>query len=177
MDATDAIDEATSPAPHRRPRAIRDGKRARWARFALLAFGVGGVLLFRQALPTQLVVTFSVGPNLYSGGVAIPRRALTSLEARVFEADGDREEVARTSLSFPGGLDGPITPPVQLSLPGGEYLVQGRLTTRRGGAVSVQGLLKVDDEERVRVELQARAGHHLPAATGDVAPGSRQPSP
>ncbi len=133
---------------------LKNKRRTRWARFALLAFALGGILLFREAVPSKLTVSFGVAPTVYSGGVGTPRGELTALEARIFVDGDDAAEVARTTLSFPGGLGGPVTPTVALSLPGGRYLVRGRFTTRTGRALETAGAFTVDDEERLRVELE-----------------------
>ncbi|MCB9733674.1 MAG: hypothetical protein H6745_13825 [Deltaproteobacteria bacterium] len=127
-------------------------KRARWARWVLVAFVVLGVVLFGRQANERVIVAFSVPPTLYGAGAPIAREDLAAFTARVLDPDG--EVVAVSDGVFHGGLQTPLTPEVVWTLPHGTYATRVELRTEDGRRATLTGAVTVEDEGRLRVELR-----------------------
>lgn len=140
-------DHATEP-----PRWPQRWERRHWARLALLVFAVGAFFLFSGKAHHRVAVVFEVPPTLYPGGTPVARGELNGLVARFFDADG--AHVAHASLWFVGGLDGPLAPPVVVTLPEGRYPVRVEFLADGRDGAPLRGVLEVEEAGTARVELR-----------------------
>ena len=83
--------------------------------------------------------------------VSTRREELRRLHGRVIDSDG--AEIAKLSIDFPTGLDGPVTPTVVLRLPRGRYAVDLRLAAEGPREASRAVALTVEEEGFRRIDL------------------------
>ena len=87
---------------------------------ALVAsLGLGGWYLYQSA-PVEITVRFELDPSLRSGTVRAKREQLVEMELQVLSTDR-RQTLVRTTKSLGAGLESPLTPPVVIRLPRGNY--------------------------------------------------------
>lgn len=139
------------PPPPRRLDAKRVGR--------LIALGclVGGIVLWAQLQPIQVVLGFDM-PLAVRGdrGATIERAELRALTVRVFDSGGD--QVAWGEVGLASGVDGPVTPPVVLRLPRGTYRVEVLLEATGGRVATRSRAFELQEEGYQRVDLGGRPG-------------------
>lgn len=143
--------EGTSPPDDSAP--TRWWRSRPWlGRVVLVVFVVVGVLLFRDRLPDDVRVRFSVPTVLRTPDGPVRRAALRSIEADVLDTDG--VAIGQLYVALPSGLEGPLTPAAPLQLRRGEFRLRVRLATATGRTVPRVAVLRVDGEDEVRVSLR-----------------------
>jgi len=140
MDSSEghAAQPLPDPAPARRP----DWRR-RLAIVFLVAFGVGGWLLFGPKVPRQVEFSLELSPTLRSDQVVFPRAEVIQVDAALFDREGVR--VAVISLPSPSGLEGPRTATAVVSVKPGTYDVRAKARGKRGGVVELRGVMTPGD--------------------------------
>lgn len=117
-----------------------DQKTRQGARLTLVAlFLAGGVLLWDHLQPVEADVAFRVPSRIKATSTFIPRAELERLTARI--VDEDSETVATINLTLSGLMKGPVTPPVRLRLPAGEYVVYATVNSKSSHAAEATGEL------------------------------------
>ena len=127
--------------------------RFRSIRFALVAlFAAGGLLLWGELAPVDGYVGFRVPPRVPMTGGTLRRQDLLEMTVVVRAEDG--QIVARAEQDLGGGLVSPVTPPISLRLPRGDYVVLATMVGRDGTAGSLVGALTLSDDGYHRVDLR-----------------------
>lgn len=122
-------------------------------RFALVAlFAAGGLLLWGELAPVDAYVGFRVPPSLKTGDESIRREQLRSMVVVVRGQDG--QVVARAQQDLEPGLEGPVTAPISMRLPRGDYVVAATFSARGGATVSLVGAMNLTDDGYHQVELR-----------------------
>ena len=122
-------------------------------RFALVAlFVAGGLLLWGELAPVDGVVSFRLPPSVKTAKGSIRRGAWSTMAIVVRNAEG--EVAARAEQDLGEGLNGPVTPPISLRLPRGDYLALATLSTPTGATGALAGKLTLTDTGYHRVDLQ-----------------------
>ncbi|MDP6944961.1 MAG: hypothetical protein QF464_12485 [Myxococcota bacterium] len=122
-------------------------------RFALVAlFAAGGLLVWGELAPVDGYVGFRVPPSIRTTGGSVRRQELRQLAVVVRSRDG--QVVARAEQDMRDGLTGPVTAPISMRLPRGDYLVLATLTVRGGSTASLVGTLALTEDGYHRVDLE-----------------------
>ena len=128
--------------------------RPRSLRFALIAlFLAGGLIVWGELLPMDAYVGFRIPPKVRTeSGASLPRAALRAMTVIVRDREGVL--VARAQQDLTGGLESPVTAPISMRLPRGEYLVLATLSLRGGATASLVGTLELADDGYHSVDLK-----------------------
>ena len=122
-------------------------------RFALVAlFAAAGLLLWGELAPVDGYVGFRVPPSIRTTSGSVRRQQLRKLAIVVRTRDG--QVVARAEQDLGDGLTGPVTTPISMRLPRGDYLVLATLTAREGSTASLVGTLALAEDGYHRVDLE-----------------------
>ena len=125
----------------------------RTIRFALVAlFAAGGLLVWGELAPVDGVVSVRVPPSIRTPTGSIKREAVRKMLLVVRSAEG--EIVARSEQFIDNGLQSPVTPPLSMRLPRGEYVVLATLITGDNQSVTLPGSLALEADGYHRVDLQ-----------------------
>lgn len=146
-----SMDDTTPPPDEPDEEARRHNRRRRWAIVALIAFVVGGVLLFGPRVPREVRLRFEVPKTVMSGAVAFERERASMLDAVILSDDSER--VAAINVPLPDGMRTPYSAVTVLNLPGGRYFARVRVRSFGREEAVLRGAFEVDGED-VIVELQ-----------------------
>ena len=125
---------------------------ARSLRFALVAlFAAGGLLLWGELAPVEGHVSFRIPPSVKSGAASVRRSEIRALRVMIRDASG--ELVAQSEQDLIEPLKAPVTPPVYLRLPRGEYTTVVTLATADGRTALLRGRLALEKDGYHRVDL------------------------
>jgi hypothetical protein len=143
----DAADTPPARTPWNRAEAWK------WARRGMVVLFVGGGLLYwRGVEPLEVALAFDVDPVFAADtSGSIRREELRRLHGRVIDSDG--AEIAKLSIDFPTGLDGPVTPTVVLRLARGRYIADLRLAAEGPREASRAVALTVEEAGFRRIDL------------------------
>lgn len=141
MECTDPMEPSAPPATA--PETPSTQGRPAWRRHAavafLVAFGVGGWLLFGPKVPKQVELALELSPTLRSPAVVMSRAEVVQIDVAIVDQSGLR--VAVVSLPSPNGLEGPRTATAVVSLKPGTYDVRAKARSRGGVSVDLRGTM------------------------------------
>ncbi len=125
----------------------------RTIRFALVAlFAAGGLLVWGELAPVDGVVGFRVPTSIRTDRGTVAREQIRKVNLVVRSPDG--QVVARSEQLLDEGMRGPVTPPLSMRLPRGEYTVLATFWTRHGQTASMLGQLTLTGDGYHRVDLR-----------------------
>ena len=125
---------------------------ARTLRFALIAlFAAGGLLVWGELAPVDGHVSFRIPPKVQSPQGTILRQDVRSLRLRVNDDQG--QSIAYAELNLDAMLQSPVTPPLFLRLPRGEYGLRVTLSADKARSVTLPARLELTKEGYHRVDL------------------------
>jgi hypothetical protein len=130
---------SSEPAPQTPSPSARPAWRRHAAVAFLVAFGIGGWLLFGPKVPKQVELALELSPTLRSPAVVMSRSEVVQVDVAIVDQRGIR--VAVVSLPSPGGLEGPRTVTAVVSLPPGTYDVRAKARSRGGNTIELRGTM------------------------------------
>ena len=122
-------------------------------RFALVAlFAAGGLLVWGELAPIDGYVSFRVPASLPGTSGLMRRDQLHSMSVVVRDKEG--LIVAHAEQDMADGLVGPVTAPISMRLPRGEYVVLATFAGDPVGTATLIGSLELSEDGYHRVVLQ-----------------------
>jgi len=125
---------------------------ARSLRFALIAlFASGGLLVWGELAPVDGLISFRIPPKIKSTEGPILRQEVQTLRMKVIDEKG--QSIAHAEQHLEAMLKSPVTPPLFLRIPRGDYVLKVTLSADKGRSVVLPAQLSLSEEGYHRVDL------------------------